>query len=60
VMEHTGTVPHVLKSDKHHSPVSLAQVAVLGAVPHKQAEASLATEAIVLVQTGTSPAQQRQ
>ena len=59
VMEHAGTVPHVLKSDKHHIPVSLAQVAVLGAVPHKQAETSLATEALVSAQTARSLAKQR-
>ena len=58
VMEHAGTVPHVLKSDKHHIPVSLAQVAVLGAVPHKQAETSLATEALVSAQTARSLAKQ--
>jgi len=49
----------VLKSDKHHNPVSLAQVAVLDSVPHKQAAASLATEALVLVQTRRPLAQQK-
>ena len=55
VMEHAGTVPHVSKADKHHSPVSLAQ----DDVPHIHG-AALTTEALVRMQSGRSVAKQRQ